>query len=239
MPKRSSGISKRTPDRTAGGLPEPAAVLFDLDGTLVDTVATRLEAWLRAFDEFHISADRHEVAALIGSDGRRMARIVAESAHTDIDSERSAAIDRRAGEIYNTLNTNPRPLPGVKETLAALDARSITWAIATSSLEAQVRASVDALELPRPPLVVDGSHVAHAKPAPDLLLRASTELQVNPARTWYVGDSVWDMQAAESAGMPSIGVTTGFATKHDLEAAGAWFVIDSLQNLIATVDRSG
>ena len=220
-------------------LPEPAAVLFDLDGTLVDTVAIRLEAWLRAFDEFQIPAGRDEVAALIGSDGRRMARIVAESAHADIDSERASAIDQRAGEIYNTLNTNPRPLPGVKETFSALDARGITWAIATSSLEAQVRASVEALELPRPPLIVDGSHVAHAKPAPDLLLRASADLRVAPEKTWYVGDSVWDMQAAKSAGMPSIGVTTGFATKQDLEAAGAWLVIDSLQNLIAIVYRSG
>ncbi len=207
-------------------------MLFDLDGTLVDTVATRLEAWLEAFDEFHVPADRDEVAALIGSDGRRLARVIAVSAHVAIDADQASAIDRRAGEIYNTLNTNPRPLHGVKDTLAALDARGIAWAIATSSLEAQVRASVDALELARAPLIVDGSHVAHAKPAPDLLLRASVELRVRPNRTWYVGDAVWDMQAAKSAGMPSIGVTTGFATAHDLEAAGAWLVIDQLDRMI-------
>jgi HAD superfamily hydrolase (TIGR01509 family) len=207
-------------------------VLFDLDGTLVDTVATRFEAWLRAFDEFQIPADRDQVGALIGSDGRRLAQVVAESAHVAIDSQRASSIDRRAGEIYNELNTNPRPLSGVKETLAALDARGIPWAIATSSLEAQVRASVDALMLVRRPLVVDGSHVAQAKPAPDLMLRASVELGVRPDRAWYVGDAVWDMQAAQSAGMPSIGVTTGFATAEELEAAGAWLVIDQLDRII-------
>ena len=207
-------------------------MLFDLDGTLVDTVATRLEAWLRAFEEFQIRADRDQVKALIGSDGRRLARVTAESAHVAIQMEQASAIDRRAGEIYNELNTDPRALPGVKETLAALDARGVRWAIATSSLEAQVRASVDALVLARRPLIVDGSHVAQAKPAPDLMLRASVELRVSPARTWCVGDAVWDMQAAKSAGMPSVGVTTGFATAEDLEAAGAWLVIDHLDRMI-------
>jgi HAD superfamily hydrolase (TIGR01509 family) len=213
-------------------LPEPAAVLFDLDGTLVDTVATRLEAWLRAFDEFQIRADRDQVKALIGSDGRRLVRVVGESDHIRIQTQQASAIDRRAGEIYNQLNTSPRPLPGVKETLAALDARRIPWAIATSSLGAQVRGSVDALLLARRPVIVDGSHVAQAKPAPDLMLRASDELRVSPERTWCVGDAVWDMQAATSAGMPSIGVTTGFATAEDLEAAGAWLVIDHLDRMI-------
>lgn len=236
MPKRSSGISIKPADRKPRLLPEPAAVLFDLDGTLVDTVATRLEAWLRAFIEVQIPADRDEVAALIGSDGRRLAQLVGESAHVAIDVERASAIDRRAGEIYDELNTNPRPLPGVLETIAALETRGITWAIATSSLEAQVRASVGALALARRPLIIDGSQVAQAKPAPDLVLRASIELRVSPARTWYAGDAVWDMQAAKSAGMPSIGVTTGFATAEDLEATGAWLVIDRLDRMIALLD---
>ena len=207
-------------------------MLFDLDGTLVDSAPTRLEAWLGAFDEFQIPADRDQVKALIGSDGRRLARIVAESAKVEIQAEQASAIDLRAGEIYNVLNTNPRPLPGVKETLAALDAKRIAWAIATSSLEAQVRASVDALALARRPLIVDGSHVAQAKPAPDLMLRAAVELAVSPDRTWCVGDAVWDMQAAKTAGMPSIGVTSGFAAAEDLEAAGAWQVIDRLERII-------
>src|SRR5690348_4819546 len=232
MPRRSSDISAPARDQPPRQLPEPAAVLFDLDGTLVDTVGTRLEAWLRAFAEFQIPADRDRVKALIGSDGRRLARVVAESAHVPIDTERASAIDRRAGGIYNELNTDPRLLPGVKDALAALDARGVRWAIATSSLEEQVVASVDALMLARRPLIVDGSHVAQAKPAPDLMLRACVELQVNADRTWCVGDAVWDMQAAKSAGMPSIGVRTGFATTEELVAAGAWLVVDQLDGII-------
>lgn len=211
-------------------------VLFDLDGTLVDTVATRLEAWLAAFGEFQIQARRDDVAGLIGSDGKRLARIVAESAGTPVTRERADEIDRRAGEIYNRLNTNPRPLPGVRDSLAGLDARGITWAIATSSLEAQVRASVEALQLPRRPMIVDGSHVEHAKPAPDLLVEASKRLRTAPERTWYAGDSVWDVQAASAAGMPSVGVTTGFARAGDLEAAGAWAVLERLDGLLELID---
>jgi HAD superfamily hydrolase (TIGR01509 family) len=214
-------------------LPTPAALLFDLDGTLVDTVSTRLEAWLGAFAEFHIAAASGEVAKLIGSDGRRLAQIVAAEANVDIDVGTASAIDRRSGEIYNELNTDPRPLPGVKELLGELEARGIIWAIATSSLEAQVRASVDALRLNSRPTIVDGSHVANAKPAPDLLLTAVAELRISSPDTWYVGDSVWDVQAAKSAGMPSIGVTTGFAHAEALDAEGAWLVVGGLDELIA------
>lgn len=210
-------------------------MLFDLDGTLVDTVATRLEAWLLAFDEFQIEARRDEVAGLIGSDGKRLARIVAESAGKPITRERADVIDLRAGEIYNRLNTEPRPLPGVRESLAGLDARGIIWAIATSSLEAQVRVSVEALQLPRRPMIVDGSHVEHAKPAPDLLIEASKRLRAAPARTWYVGDSVWDVQAATAAGMRAIGVTTGFASKAQLEESGAAQVLDRLDRIVSMI----
>ena len=216
-------------------LPGPKALLFDLDGTLVDTVSTRLEAWLKAFGEFEIAADRADVARLIGSDGRRLARIVAEASGSPIDQDKATEIDHRAGEIYDELNTNPRPLDGAVELLEELDARHIPWAIATSSLEAQVKASVVALKLPRRPMIVDGSHVEHAKPAPDLLLRGALELGVSPQLIWYVGDSIWDMEAARSAGMPAIGVTTGFATADELQASGASLVISRLAQLLAAI----
>lgn len=212
-------------------LPRPEFVLFDLDGTLVDTVATRLDAWLKTFDEFGIAADRAGVAKLIGSDGRRLARVVAEAAGSPINSDTASEIDHRAGQIYDELNRNPRPLEGAVELLQELDTRHIPWAIATSSLHEQVKTSVDVLKLPREPMIVDGSQVEHAKPAPDLLLRAARELRASPQSIWYVGDSVWDMQAARSAEMPSVGVLTGFANAGELRTAGAWLIIDRLSEL--------
>jgi HAD superfamily hydrolase (TIGR01509 family) len=213
----------------------PEAMIFDLDGTLVDTVETRIAAWLRTFDEQGIAADREQVAALIGSDGRRVARVVAEAAGVILDAERAEAIDRRSGEIYGELNTDPRPLPGAIELLGALDERGLAWAIATSSRREQVGVSVDALKLERRPAIVDGSQVENAKPAPDLLLAAAKKLGVEPARCWYLGDSIWDVQAARAAGMQAIAVTSGSATAGDLEAAGAQLIVDDLNELIPLV----
>ncbi len=210
-------------------------MVFDLDGTLVDTVETRIAAWLRTFEEHGIPAGREQVARLIGSDGRRVARLVAEAAGMPIDAERADAIDRRSGEIYSELNTNPRPLPGAIELLRALDERGLPWAIATSSRPEQVGASIDALKLARPPTIVDGSQVENAKPAPDLLLAAATKLGVEPLRSWYVGDSIWDVQAALAAGMQAIGVASGSATTGDLEEAGAQLIVDELSELIPLV----
>jgi HAD superfamily hydrolase (TIGR01509 family) len=212
-----------------------AAWIFDLDGTLVDTVETRIVAWLRTFEEYGIPADRAQVAKLIGSDGRRLARIVAEKAGQAIDSARAEEIDRRAGDIYGGLNTDPKVLPGALELLQALDQHGQRWAIATSSRSEQVEASVKALTLSRRPTIIDGSHVEHAKPAPDLLLFTARELGVEPSRSWYVGDSIWDMQAARSAGMLAIGVATGSATAQELANAGASFQVDNLTELIQYV----
>lgn len=210
-------------------------MIFDLDGTLVDTVETRIRAWMAVFVEEGIPADRDHVASLIGSDGRELARLVAARAGIELDEERAESIDRRAGEIYSELNVDPRPLPGASEVFRALAGAGVAAAIATSSRREQVGASIDALRLGEPPRVVDGSHVARAKPAPDLLLRAAEELQLPPARCWYVGDSTHDMEAAVAAGMVAIGVPSGAVDASVLEAAGARMVIRSLADLAPAV----
>src|ERR1700756_61749 len=132
----------------------PVAWIFDLDGTLVDTVGTRIVAWLRTFEEFGIHAHREQVSGLIGSDGRRMARLVAETAGQATDDERAEQIDRRAGQIYSELNTDPKVLAGADELLRTLDERGRPWAIATSSRQEQVGTSIEALKLTRPPTIV-------------------------------------------------------------------------------------
>ena len=219
-------------------LPMPAAVLFDLDGTLVDTVETRIEAWLEALERAGLPTTHERLAPLIGVDGKRLAREIAALAGTPIDDERAEAIDHDSGEIYERLNRDPRPLPGVAEVVAAIEARRIPWAIATSSRKAQVATSVAALGLNDEPTIVDASHVEHAKPEPDLLLRAAEDLDVEPARCWYVGDATWDMVAAVAAGMIPIGVTAGAAVDEAaLHGAGAAAVVDDLLAIAAELSR--
>ncbi len=212
----------------------PAALLFDLDGTLVDTVGTRIDAWLATFAEVGLPADRALVAPLIGSDGKWLAREVARRAGRELAEHEAEAIDKRSGELFDERNRDPRPLPGAGECLRAADAARIPWAIATSSRREQVTRSVAALRLDHEPTIVDGSHVAHAKPAPDLFLLAARTLGVEPGACWSVGDATWDMRASVAAGMTGIAILAGSAVSADeLREAGASEVLPTLEELSA------
>jgi HAD superfamily hydrolase (TIGR01509 family) len=216
-----------------------SAFIFDLDGTLTDTVSERIEAWMRTFAEVGIRADRQHVAGLIGADGRRLAREVAEIDGRTLSDERAEAIDKRSGEIFGRLAEHPRRQPGATALLEALDASHWPWSIATSSRAEQARSMIEALALPSQPRVTDGSHVKHAKPAPDLLLHAADQLDVAPHRCWYIGDSVWDMRAARSAQMIGIGVATGAVPMETLRDAGAMLCFDSLVELHRDLVKRG
>jgi HAD superfamily hydrolase (TIGR01509 family) len=204
----------------------PAAIVFDLDGTLVDTVGARIDAWQAAFAERGLVVSRTRLEPMIGMDGRRLAAEVTE------DEDSAEEVDRRAGELFDERNRDPRPLPGARGLLERLDADGVTWAIATSSRAEQVTASVAALGLAHEPRIVDGSAVKRAKPAPDLLLLAADRLGVRADATWYVGDSTWDMRAAKAAGMRAIAVSAGAAVGDAaLRDAGAAIVIATLADL--------
>jgi len=216
-------------------LPRPGAVLFDLDGTLVDTVRARIEAWLAALEQAGYPTTAEQLAPMIGLDGRRLAREIATLAGRPIDEARSEEIDRTSGEIYERLN-RPSPLPGVAAIVAAIEEAGIPWAIATSSRKDQVGTSVAALGLGHEPTIIDASHVEHAKPEPDLLLYAADEIGVEPARCWYVGDSTWDMVSAVAAGMVAIGVEAGSAVGGAaLRSAGAAVVVATLDELAGAI----
>jgi HAD superfamily hydrolase (TIGR01509 family) len=208
-------------------------VLFDLDGTLVDTVATRIESWLEALAAAGFATTRERLAPLIGVDGRRLAREIAALAGVALEDGAADRIDRDSGARYDRLNTAPRALPGVGDVVQALEARRIAWVIATSSRKEQVMTSVRALGLAQEPQIVDASRVEHAKPEPDLLLFAAQQLQIEPAYCWCVGDSTWDMAAAVAAGMIPIGVTAGSAVDDAaLRGAGAAAVVGDLGELV-------
>ena len=224
---------------TLDRLPEPAAILFDLDGTLVDTVPVRIAAWCRALEAAGIPADPKRMGGYIGSDGRWLASEFARAAGRVLDYAESEELDHVAGAIFNDLNVSPAPLPGATALLTALEESGLPFAIATSSRPAQVSVSVAALRLPSPPPITDGSHVAKAKPAPDLLLASAAQIGVSPERCWYVGDSTWDMQAAVAAGMVAIGVPSGAVDAGVLLGAGANATVGTLQDLLVELRRRG
>jgi len=120
----------------------------------------------------------------------------------------------------------------------ALEQSSLKWAIATSSRAEQTKVSIAALELPQTPIIVDGSHVEHAKPAPDLLLLAAHKLKEPPSVCWYVGDSTWDMRASLAARMVAVGVVYGAALDAELIDAGA-DVVTTLGDLESDLRERG
>lgn len=213
-------------------LPRPDGLIFDLDGTLVDTVGKRIDGWVEALGQFGLRTSAAEIGPMIGMDGKRLAREIAQKAGRSPSEEEVEAMDHAAGEAFDRRNTDPQPLPGLAEALAAIELSGARWVIATSSRAAQVRNSVAALALREQPDIVDGSHVEHAKPAPDLLLLAARRLGVAPERCWAIGDSTWDVRAAVAAGMRAVCVTAGSAMSvGELVAAGAAVVVPTLAEL--------
>lgn len=224
-----------TDSTTSTPLGAPGALIFDLDGTLVDTVGTRVDSWMETFPDYGIHADAAYLAPMMGYDGRRLAGMVAEHYGVALGPGVDVEIDIAAGARFRELNARPRVLPGVAEILGALGARGLPWAIATSSLPEDARNSVAALELPSPPVICDGADVVHAKPAPDLLFKAADLLGIDPGAVWYVGDSRWDMIAATAAGMSPIAVLTGATDEATLRADGAAVVYATLHELLAQI----
>ena len=212
----------------------PDGLIFDLDGTLVDTVGARIDGWLEALGAAGLEVSHRQVAPLIGMDGKRLARTVAEANGRTPTDDELEALDKAAGAAFDRRNRSPRPLPGLADVLAAVDELGLRWVIATSSRREQVSTSVAALGLTAEPEIVDGSHVEHAKPAPDLLLLAAQTLRLAPGRCWSVGDSTWDMRATVAAGETAIGVLAGSAVgEAELLEAGAARVVPTLVELAA------
>ena len=163
----------------------PRAIIFDLDGTLVDTVGTRVHSWMAVFPRFGIEPDPEFLAPLMGSDGKLLARMVAEQYGVELQPGDDAQIDIEAGIEFRILNAHPRALPAAHEILESLTDRGLPWAVATSSLPDDARESVQSLGLRSMPLICDGADVEHAKPAPDLLLKAAGLLNVKREEAWY------------------------------------------------------
>jgi HAD superfamily hydrolase (TIGR01509 family) len=213
----------------------PHAIIFDLDGTLVDTVGTRVDSWMAVFPRYGIDPDPAFLAPLMGSDGKLLARMVAEHYGVELQRGDDATIDILAGDEFRVLNADPRSLPAAREILESLTDRGMPWAVATSSLPEDARESVASLKLRTMPLICDGADVEHAKPAPDLLIKAAGLLGAEPTETWYVGDSKWDMVAAKAAGMRAIAVLTGATTAEALTEAGADVIFPTLAEFMVEI----
>jgi HAD superfamily hydrolase (TIGR01509 family) len=216
-----------------------SALIFDLDGTLVDTVYAHVFAWQRALAEQGMPIDGWRIHRRIGMSGGLFARAVAREVGRELSAEETEALQLRHGAIFSELLPERRPLPGARELLDDLRARGIVHGIATSGRRPEINLSLDALGVGDETVVIDRGDVPRAKPAPDLFLACQTALGVEPDDCYVVGDAVWDILAARRAHMLSVGLLSGGYGSNELLSAGAYRVYDDTGELHASLDELG
>lgn len=207
------------------------AILFDLDGTLVDSVYEHVAAWHTAFGAQHIDIPAYEYHKRVGMTGVALVRAVSDAFALNVDAATQAAIVAEHGRIYRERRHNVTPIPGVRDLWHALDRRHIRWAIATSATREDADALLQTIDVPSGAVVVT-QHDEHAsKPAPGPFAAAAEKLGVDLRDCIVVGDAVWDMLASRRAGALGVGVLTGGCGAHELSSAGAYRVYASVGEL--------
>src|SRR5688500_14174227 len=215
------------------------ALIFDLDGTLVDTVYAHVFAWQRALLEFGSPVDGWRIHRRIGMSGGLFARAVAREIGRLLTDAEAEALQRRHGELFRELLPERRPLPGAVELLVDRRAGGVVHGIATSGRRPEIDRSLEALGIPASTVVVERGDVLRAKPEPDLFLACQERLGVAIADCYVVGDAVWDLLAARRAGMLSVGLLTGGYGEDELRAAGAFRVYRDAAELHDSLDELG
>jgi HAD superfamily hydrolase (TIGR01549 family) len=216
------------------------AFLFDLDGTLVDSVYQHVLSWHDALEHEGISLSIWRIHRRIGMSGGLLANMLLRELGIALDRERVERLVRVHQEAYLRRAGEIRALPGARELLATLSAAKIPWAIATSSrLEtAAPTLSLIGVSPDRDP-VITRDQVIHAKPDPDLFIAASERVGVDIVNATVVGDSVWDMLAAQHARALGIGVLSGGYGEDELIRAGAYRVFSDPASMLHHLDELG
>ena len=215
------------------------AVLFDLDGTLLDSVYQHVLAWKEALESAGIPLSIWRIHRRIGMSGGLFVRALARETGSEIDAAEADRLRKLHEEAFKRRVHEVRPLPGAQELLDTLTSLGVPWAIATSGGDVAVGASIGLLQLPRGAAVITRDRVAYAKPNPDLFLAAAAALGKPITESFVVGDSVWDMLAAQRAHALGVGVLSGGYGREELETAGAYRSYDDPADLLAHLDELG
>ena len=215
------------------------ALIFDLDGTLVDTVYAHVFAWQKALSEQDMAVDGWKIHRRIGMSGGLFTRAVGRELGRELSEAEAAAVQDRHGELYAELLPERRALPGATELLAELRAQGVVHGIATSGRRPEIDASLAAIGVADETVVVARGDVPRAKPAPDLFLECARRLGAEPEDSFAVGDAVWDLLAARRARMLSIGLLSGGYGGAELTSAGAFRVYRDAAELHASLDELG
>ena len=215
------------------------ALIFDLDGTLIDTVYAHVFAWQRALAESGMMIEGWRIHRKIGMSGGLFTRAVARELNRELSLQEVDKLQNRHNELFDQLMPDRIPLHGAKELLKYLTTEKITYGIATSGRRPHINPSLKALGVGEDIVVIDRGDVLRAKPEPDLFLACQQRMNVGVEDCYVIGDAVWDLLAARRAGMLSIGLLSGGYGEDELSRAGAFRVYSDPMELLRSLDELG
>ena len=215
----------------------PVAFLFDLDGTLVDSVYNHVRAWHLALREEGIELSVWRIHRKIGMSGGLFTHQLLRELGRPIDNATIKRLRARHAELYVSLASEIVPLPGAVELLKKLTELELPWAIATSGRMETAKENLRSLGVGEHAVVVTRDQVKYAKPDPDLFVEAAERLGATAQGSYVIGDSIWDMIAAARCGALGIGLLSGGYGRDELERAGALRVYDDPADMLLHLDE--
>ena len=215
------------------------AFLFDLDGTLIDSVYQHVLAWREALEAGGIHLAVWRIHRQIGMSGGLFVNALARETGREVSAEEAERIQEVHGEAFKRYAPQVRVLPGAQELLAYLTKAGVPWAIATSGRFESARLSLHLLGVDDDVPMITRDLVRHAKPDPDLFLAAAEKLGVPIEDSVVIGDSIWDLLAARRARALGVGLLSGGYGREELERAGAYRVYNDPADLLRHLDEVG
>lgn len=215
------------------------AFLFDLDGTLIDSVYQHVLAWREALEAGGIHLAVWRIHRQIGMSGGLFVNALARETGLTLSAEQTERIHEVHSEAFARYSSQVRALPGAQELLAYLTKAGVPWAIATSGRYESARLSLNLLGVDDDVPMITRDMVRHAKPDPDLFLAAAEKLGVPIEDSVVIGDSIWDLLAARRARALGVGLLSGGYGREELERAGAYRVYNDPADLLRHLDEVG
>ncbi|MCW3099824.1 MAG: family hydrolase [Chthonomonadaceae bacterium] len=215
------------------------AFLFDLDGTLVDSVYQHVLAWREALEDTGIELAVWTIHRRIGMSGGLLLNALLRETGQLVTTEQADRLRKLHAEAYARYLPQVRPLPGARELLEHLTDSGVAWAIATSGRIESAQPALDMLGIPEGVPIVTRDQVQYAKPDPDLFLAAAERLGVDIGDSIVVGDSVWDLLAARRARALGVGLLSGGYGQDELAQAGAYRVYQDPADMLKHLDEMG
>jgi len=240
MAKRSNGKpEKESRRKEASPSVRAPAFLFDLDGTLVDSVYQHVLAWREALERGGIELSVWRIHRRIGMSGGLFVNALLRETGRAISKKEAERLQEMHAQAFRKRVKDVRPLPGARDLLHYLHDRGVPFAIATSGRRAGARRPLALLDLPPSVPVITRDEVEYAKPDPDLFIAAAQRLRAPLENAVVVGDSVWDMLAARRAHTLGVGVLSGGYGEDELDRAGAYRVYQDPADLLRHLDELG